>query len=160
MLDKKFKSLKKKKFCTSLFKILPNFPISFDYLLRCVCSTQKSLTSTHSIVTKCFQKHGIAFCSSFFFLNLKQNLMQVLCFLKTAIYTGFENRCNTKIQRYINTRNSRTRSPTIDHSCWYTNSKRLLLSLLVHSTSRKVAPQIVCIRFKFHKLFCYHLVLC
>jgi hypothetical protein len=43
------------------------------------------------------------------FLSLKQNLMQILCSLKSAFYAGLKNRRTTTTQRYKNARNSRTR---------------------------------------------------
>jgi hypothetical protein len=42
-------------------------------------------------------------------LSLKQNLMQILCSLKSAILVGEKNRRTTKTRRYRNARNSRTR---------------------------------------------------
>jgi hypothetical protein len=43
-----------------------------------------------------------------FFLSLKQNLMQILCSLKSAIYAGLKNCRTTTTQRYKSSRNSRT----------------------------------------------------
>jgi hypothetical protein len=43
-----------------------------------------------------------------FFLS-KQNLMQILCSLKSAIYAGLKNRRTTTTQLYKNARNSRMR---------------------------------------------------
>jgi hypothetical protein len=42
-------------------------------------------------------------------LSLKQNLMQILCSLKSAISVGAKNCRTTKTRRYRNARNSRTR---------------------------------------------------
>jgi hypothetical protein len=42
-------------------------------------------------------------------LSLKQNLMQILCSLKSAILVGEKNRRTTKTRRYRNACNSRTR---------------------------------------------------
>jgi hypothetical protein len=42
-------------------------------------------------------------------LSLKQNLMQILCSLKSAISVGEKNCQTTKTQRYRNARNSKKR---------------------------------------------------
>jgi hypothetical protein len=41
-------------------------------------------------------------------LSLKQNLMQILCSLKSVISAGERNRWTTKTRRYTNARNSTT----------------------------------------------------
>jgi hypothetical protein len=63
------------------------------------------------------------------FLSLKQNLMQILCSLKSAIYAGIKNRRTTKTQRYKNARNSRTRPLA------FTVFGTLILSAAGHTTN-------------------------
>jgi hypothetical protein len=61
----------------------------------------------HSIISKGFLKHSVGFCSSF--LSLKQNLMQILYSLKSAMSVGEKNRRTTNTRRYRNACNTRTR---------------------------------------------------
>jgi hypothetical protein len=68
---------------------------------------QKSFALAHSIISKRFLKHSVG--SAAVCLSLKQNLMQILCSLKSAISVGEKNCRTTKTRRYRNARNSRTR---------------------------------------------------
>jgi hypothetical protein len=108
------------------------------------------------------------------FLSLKQNLMQILCSLKCAIYAGIKNRRTTATQRYKNARNSRTRplaftavgtlihSPHLAAAGHTTTGSRVEFKFpeLLGSTSYYLLKlYMLPIRFNFHHALCRVFVL-